>query len=230
MVRFRRWIKNQRWQIQDIKLNKKCSRILSTVTILTTFFSKTLRFWVICHKLKTVRCEKNAFFGEKCVNQRKKNVFSALFFRDTAVRFQIKYDELQNPKTCKHYCGGCFWSNKVESSCLELFWVRSGLAGQELVIFRKSFELLLDAKPCFLPLRHQTKLLPTFLDGFQDIFKHFRRPHWKPLIVFLVKLCRDLPENKMSINNSYVVPYILSAGEEVNILYFYERKRCKLVN
>ena len=100
-VRFRRRIKNQHWQIQNIMLNKKCSPILFTFTILTIFCSKTLRYWVIWHKLKSLRCEKTRFWRKVC-KLRRKNIFWALFFRETAVQFQIKYDELQNPKICKH--------------------------------------------------------------------------------------------------------------------------------
>ena len=49
-------LKSQHWQIQDIMLNKKCSPILTTVTILTTFLSKTLLFWVIgCNSYFTNR-------------------------------------------------------------------------------------------------------------------------------------------------------------------------------
>ena len=125
-VRFRRRIKNQRWKIQDILLNKNCGPILSTVTILTTFFSKTKCFWVICHKLKTVRCEKTRFFWQKvCKLQTEGKKLWIFMFG--AILGKIR--------TC---------------------WPRTRH-------FRTSFELLLDAKACFLPLRHQTKLL----DGFK---------------------------------------------------------------
>ena len=113
---------------------------------------------------------KKCVFGKKCANRRKKTFFSALFFRETAVQFQIKYDELQNPKTCKQHYGGCFWSNKVGKLWIFMFgaifgeirtwWARTRH-------FRTSFELILDAMPCFLPLPHQTKLLPTFPDRFK---------------------------------------------------------------
>ena len=146
--------------------------------------------------------------------------FPLYFFRETAVQFQIKYDELQNPKTCKHHYGGCFWSKKVGKLWIFMFgailgkirtcWPRSRH-------FRTNFELLLDAKPCFLSFPHQTKLLPNFSDRFKPYSSISEDPIESHSSYFyvVVKLCRNLPENKMSINNSYVVPCILSAGEVV---------------
>ena len=116
----------------------KYSPILFTVTILTTFSSKTLRFWVICHKLKTVRCEKSLIWRKVC-KSREKNIFWALFFRQTAIQFRKEYDESQN-HTIRHgsinmeaVFKAIRWEQS-ESSCLELepFWVRSGLAGLKL--------------------------------------------------------------------------------------------------
>ena len=61
----------------------------------------------ISHKLKAVRYKKRVILV-KSVQTEGKIFFSAQFFRETAVQFQIKYDELQNPKTCKHHYGGFF--------------------------------------------------------------------------------------------------------------------------
>ena len=178
-VRFRRRIKNQRWQIQNITPNKKCSPILSTFTILTTFCSKTLRYWVICHKLKTLRCEKTRFWRKVC-KLRRKNIFWALFFRETAVQFQIK---------------NVRWTPESQES----FWMLSHVF-------------------CLCAIKQ------SFCQHFWMVVRHIQAIQKTPLKathrIFIVKLCRDLPENKMSINNSYIVPYILSAGEEVIRFFF----------
>ena len=140
---------------------------------------------------------KRLFLAKSVQIEGKKTVFSALFFRETAVQFQIKYDELQNPKTCKQHYGGCFWSNKVGKLWIFMFgaifgeirtwWARTRH-------FRTSFELLLDTKPCFFAFAPSNKAFANISGSFQEIFKHFRRSPWKLPILFLVKLCCDLPE------------------------------------
>ena len=149
---------------------------------------------------------KSLFWQIVCKSKEKK-LFSALFFRETAVQFQIKYDELQNPKTFKQHYGGCFWSNMVGKLWIFMFgaifgeirtwWARTRH-------FQTSFELLLDAKPCFLlcPIKQ------SFANIYMIVSTWNIQAFWEfPLKVTHLIYCKIVLRfaGMLPINNSYVV-------------------------